>query len=226
MELEQLRRGIEEQERRVAALRQEKQRRDALLGEVRALIGGVMPPVFDELSCDVQELFRTLKHGPPVAESSTTTTAPAGSSPRDVDPGGVPLFSSEMEERIMQAEEPPLQKQVPHKGRRSRRRRNGEGGRGEKSNRAGKERHAAARHMEPCPLTLNEAEISAREALMAALDSLQLEPCGSSTRGRGVPPWLSEAETQHPQNSTDKGEEEVVEAYYSDDFEELTDVER
>ncbi|ESL05702.1 hypothetical protein TRSC58_06639 [Trypanosoma rangeli SC58] len=136
-----------------------------------------------------------------------------------------PRFSREMEERIAQAEEPLLQDQVSHKELRSRSPKHGKKKRGRQGNKE-KERQRAARHVETCLLTLNGAEINAREALMAALDSLQLEPCGSSTAKKGVPPWLSEAETQQQQNDMEKSEGEFVEAYYSDDFEEVTDAER
>ncbi|ESL12007.1 hypothetical protein TRSC58_00233 [Trypanosoma rangeli SC58] len=142
MDLEQLRRGIEEQERRVAALRQEKQRRDALLSDVRALLDGVGPYLSDEPNCDVQGLVRTLTHNAPVGGSPTT--APAGSSPRDMGPSIGPRFSREMEERIAQAEEPLLQDQVSHKELRSRSPKHGKKKRGRQGNKE-KERQRAAR---------------------------------------------------------------------------------
>ncbi|RNF07962.1 hypothetical protein TraAM80_03005 [Trypanosoma rangeli] len=224
MDLEELRRGIEVQEQRVAALRQEKQRRDALLSDVRAFIGGVEPYLFDESSCDVRGLVCTLMNNAPMGGSPTTDLA--GSSPRDMDPSIGPRFSREMEERIAQAEEPLLQDQVSHKERRSRSPKHGKKKRGRRGNKEGKERQSAVRHVEACLSALNDAEINAREALTAALDSLQLEPCGALTAKKGVPPWLSEAETQHQQKNMEESEGEFVEAYYSDDFEELTDLER
>ncbi|PWV04174.1 hypothetical protein C3747_159g89 [Trypanosoma cruzi] len=217
MYVEQLRRGIEEQERRVSALRQEKQYRDSLLSEVRGLINHVEPHLFHELNSDTQELLHTLENNVSVRGPPTNTLR--GSGPHDLDSSTIPLFSKEMEERIMQIEEQP-----PHRERRPRHQRHGE-----RKKKKGK--RGATRRMETSPLALTELEIKKREALMAALDSLQLESFETLPAEKGVLLWLSDAGTLHQQRNVEEvaqgewvGEE--MQTYYSDDFEELTDVER
>ncbi|EKF30399.1 hypothetical protein MOQ_005790 [Trypanosoma cruzi marinkellei] len=210
MYVEQLRRGIEEQERRVLALRQEKQRRDALLCEVRGLINHVEPHLFHDLNSDTQELLHTLENH--VSVCGPLTKTPTSSGPHELDASTIPLFSKEMEERIMQIEE-----QQPHRERRQRHQRHGE----RKKKKKGK--RGATRRMETCPVVLTELEIKKREAVMAALDSLQLESFETLPAEKGVLLWLSDAETQHQQRNV--GEEVVAQGEYSDDFEELTDVE-
>ncbi|KEG11009.1 hypothetical protein DQ04_03061040 [Trypanosoma grayi] len=222
--IEQLRRDIEAQEKQVAALREQKAHRDALLAQIRSLISCTEPELFASLNHDVSELMYAITAGrthETASPSSKGLSSSYGQEGEDEAAAGVPtaLFSEEMEERIMQEEEPPLPSPPRRvRGKRKKRDRNKE--------RNKKKQQQHKHHVDPCGAVLSKRETAARSALLAAVDALQLEHTPNTV---DEPPlWLSDVETPPPprqeeQQGADEKEEGVD---YSDDFEELSDAER
>ncbi|CBH14211.1 hypothetical protein, conserved [Trypanosoma brucei gambiense DAL972] len=217
MSIERLRREVEQQERRVAALREKKVRRYAVLSQVRLLMNTTDPTSFTALSNSLWQLLHDMAAAETLAVNGDDPTI-TESVARSASDG---LFSKEMEQRIMQEEEPPLKgewsyededESVDQKKRKKRRRRQ-------------KQRKERLGGVEATGRTLALAEDNARSALLAAVDALQLD--GAPQQVVGVPEWLADVETTEPgelysggkSDGSDKEEENV----YSDDFDELSD---
>nr|CCC92786.1 conserved hypothetical protein [Trypanosoma congolense IL3000] len=203
MSIEQLRREVELQERRVAILREKKTRRLAVLSQVRELMKAPDEESFVACSAELWRLLREAVVGP--VENSENHNGEAVVCRTSMD-----LFTKEMDERIMNEEEPHLKEEweygkeleaVRRKSRRSkaRKRFNEDGGMPARS--AGEE--------------------SSRSALLQAVDALQLP--GTPRPLTGTPSWLCDTELGEPGGNEERRDEEEQE--YSDDFDEASDVE-
>ncbi|KAH9600811.1 hypothetical protein LSM04_006809 [Trypanosoma melophagium] len=214
MSIEELRREVEEQESFVESLRRAKAQREELLTQLRELMQCAEPKLFAELNDDVHDLICSLTEKQ--RNEYTTTHKDLTDSDTDVkDLSGLPLFSKEMEERIMQEEEPSFPDHpilfLEHDGggkRRSKKKK--------KKNKESEIERKKTQYVDPCRTVFSARELIARDALLAAVDAIQIECKTLSVENNGdkedekIPIWLNE------ENEKENIDEDP---YYSDDFE-------
>ncbi|ORC88195.1 uncharacterized protein TM35_000182520 [Trypanosoma theileri] len=231
MSIEELRREVEEQESLVEDLRRAKAQREDLLKQLRELVQCAEPKLFAELNDDVRDILSVLtekrQNDHSSNKDSTNSDDHINNSPELL------LFSKEMEERIMQEEEPSFsdppifstEHDSEGKGRRKKKK-NKKKNRKKKENEKEKEMEIKkVQYVDPCRTVFSARELSAREALLAAVDAIQIECKTSLVENNGdkanekIPIWL-DGENVPPQklDNNEKGNDNE-DPYYSDDFE-------
>ncbi|KAG8341950.1 hypothetical protein ERJ75_001013800 [Trypanosoma vivax] len=211
--IERLRYEISQQERLVSELRRQQVQRHALIARIHELMCAAEPQLFATLNSDVREMLASIAEHTVREELSSSGLSSSDSATN--------MFSKEMEERIMQEEEPLFGKQLLQQEDRPDGAKRTRGGQGNKRRHKGKRNKLC--------ISLSPAEENARAALLAAVDALQLGEIPPPVDS--VPLWLTDEEgggeaTGAEHDPMEKEQEaEGAEQYYSDDFEELSDEE-